>query len=102
MSLAYTQNQFTLKTGKTVISAAESRTERCALSVLSFVIMLLNKRSIITPGSVPEDYPKFFKWDAKVVQTGAQTKSKKEKRGGMSERKPFHFQPHSKINGFCK
>lgn len=93
----------TLKIGKTGISALKSRAERCVLSVLSFVIMLLNKRSIITPGWVPEDYPKFLKWDAKVVQTGAQTKSKK--RGGENERKKawsFDVQPHSKINGFCK
>lgn len=66
--------------------------------------MLLKKRSIIPPGSVPEDYPKFFKWDAKVVQTGAQTKNPPKKgRGEKIERKKtFHFQPQSKINGFCK
>lgn len=69
-----------MKTGITGISSVKSRTQRCVLSVLSFVITLLNKRSIITPGLVPEDYPKFFKWDAKVVQTGAQTKSKKRGR----------------------
>lgn len=91
-----------MKTGKAGILAMKSGTERCVLSVLPFVIMLLNKRSIITPGLVPEDYTKFFKWDAKVVQTGARTKSKER---GENERKkawPFYFQPHSKINGYCK
>lgn len=44
--------------------------------MLSFVIRLLNNRGIITPGLVPEDYPKFYKWDAKVAGTGAHTKTK--------------------------
>lgn len=69
--------------------------------MLSFVIRLLNNRSIITPGLVPEDYPKFYKWDAKVARTGAHTKTK----GGESKRmkaEAYYFQPHHKINGFCK
>lgn len=66
--------------------------------MFSFVIKLLNNRSIITPGLVPEDYPKFFKWDAKVVQTGAQTKSKKEG-GKVRERKlkPSSFSHIAKL-----
>lgn len=65
---------------------------------MSFVITLLNNRSIITPGLVPEDYPKFFKWDGKVVQNRCTDKEQKEG-GKVRERKlrPSSFSHIAKL-----